>query len=439
METAFLNAAQLSLWWAFPFTALLLTLALAPLVVPTFWHFHERKTIAGLCLLILLPMVIKFGFSTTKNVIVNVLVHHYIPFILLVSTLFVVCGGIHITTKGEITPLGNIVFLFLGGLLSSMIGTTGASILLIRPYLMMNRHRYDKKYLVIFFIFVVGNIGGSLTPIGDPPLFLGFLNGVSFFWPLQYLLKPFLSVTLPLLIIFYFIDRRHYHPNHSKKEIVETKETSHEFKIIGKRNIPILFLILCTVILSGISIERFHLMRDGSLLCLIAFSWLVTPKSVYRMNRFSFDPLREVAFVFFAIFITLIPIEAMLHLGKEGAFSPIAIFANPDGYADPLRYYFLTGFLSAFLDNAPTYLLFFHMAGGDSSSLMTTQAITLTAISIGAVFWGAMTYIGNAPNFMVKAIAERMSIKMPSFLGYMAWSVGILLPILLVLGLGQFR
>ncbi|MBX9977863.1 MAG: sodium:proton antiporter [Alphaproteobacteria bacterium] len=432
--------SPLALFWVVPFVGFLLTLAIAPLLASDFWHAHERKVIGFFCMSIILPMLIIFGIPATGGAIVHMLYEEYIPFIVLIASLFIVCGGVHITLRGDITPFGNTIFLFVGGILASIIGTTGASILLIRPFLSVNHHRDHKKYLVIFFIFIVSNIGGSLTPIGDPPLFLGFLKGVSFFWPLHHMLIPFLGVTVSLLCVFYLIDRHHYHRKIPAIPPMDSNDPTFEiFKLYGKRNVILLFMILGTVLLSSVKGTFFHTFRDLILIIIASASWFLTPKATHYMNRFSFHPVREVAFVFLAIFITLIPIEALLHLGKDGAFHQVAALAHPGGDADPLRYYLLTGFLSSFLDNAPTYLLFFHMAGGDAVALMGEGAKTLLAISTGAVFWGALTYIGNAPNFMVKAIAERMQIKMPSFLGYMAWSFGILLPIFMVFGLWQFR
>jgi len=435
MGTAPFEGFDLSLLWALPFAGFLLALAFLPLLKPQLWHSHDFKIALGTCAVVIIPMFLSLGKDGTATLLYKTMVHHYVPFIFMIGCLFIISGGIHITTSGHAKPLTNVIFLFTSGLLASIIGTTGASMLLIRPFLNLNHDRRHKAYLVIFFIFIVSNIGGCLSPIGDPPLFLGFLEGVDFFWPTLYLWKPFLGVILPLLAIFYFFDRHHYH---HKRDIVEKREIE-KFNIYGKRNLFLLGATIGLLLLTGIDPEKMHLWRDGGLVVIALLSYTLTPKNVHHMNRLSFEPLREVSIVFLTIFITLIPIEAMLHGGRAGAFGEMIDFGNPGGYSDPLRYYFITGALSAFLDNAPTYLLFFHMAGGDPQWLMEGGAKTLTAISTGAVFMGAITYIGNAPNFMVKSIAEKLHIRMPGFLGYMLWSFGILLPVLVLFGLIYFR
>ncbi len=435
MGTVLLEGIDLSILWALPFVGFLLALALIPLLKPDFWHHHDLKVSLLSSILVIGPMCLTLGVGGTMTLVSKTVIHHYIPFLVMIGALFVISGGIHITTAGDAKPLTNIAFLLGSGLLASVIGTTGASMLLIRPFLNLNHDRRHKTYLVIFFIFIVSNIGGSLSPIGDPPLFLGFLEGVSFFWPLKNLFVPFMLVMLPLLIIFYFFDR--YHHRHHL-EVVERDEIQ-KFKVYGKRNFVFLGGLLTIFLLTSVDTEKYHVVRDLGIILIAGASYFFTPRQVHHMNRLNFSPVREVAIVFFAIFITLIPIEAMLHGGRDGVFGGLIAYANPGGLSDPLRYFFLTGLLSAFLDNAPTYLLFFHMAGGDADMLMGQGAKVLAAISVGSVFMGAMTYIGNAPNFMVKSIAEKQHIRMPSFLGYMLWSGGILLPILILFGLFYFR
>lgn len=399
------------------------------------WHKYEIHVALGFFLLVFIGLWLKFDHFAALSSYKDTLLHHYAPFLIMIGALYIVASGIHITASGTLTPLHSTLFLFIASFISSIIGTTGASILLIRPFLSLNRDRQNKVHLVVFFIFMVSNIGGSLTPIGDPPLFLGFLNGVSFFWTLKALFKPMLVVIIPLLLLFYLIDRRHYR---DRMEIIEVEEVE-KFKIHGLHNVLFIFMILAAVIFSSVDIKAYDLHRDVALILIAISSYLITKKNIYHMNRFSIGPIKEVAVVFLAIFATLIPVQAMLQVGSEGAFHQITALVNPGGYPDPLRYFFITGMLSAFLDNAPTYLLFFHIAGGKAEILMTKDFMTLVAISAGAVFMGALTYIGNAPNLMVKAIAERMDIKMPSFTGYMLWSCGILLPILMIFGLIYFR
>lgn len=428
-----------SIFWAIPFVLFLLTLALCPILAPKVWHRYDLLIILGFCCALVMPMVFFLGLHSTYSLVQTTLSHHYIPFIILLSTLFIVCGGIHITSTGTLSPLGNTLFLGMGSLLSSVIGTTGASILLIRPFLALNHNRYGRKHLVIFFILMISNLGGMLTPIGDPPLFLGFLNGVDFFWPLRFISQPFAMIMFPLLVIFYGVDRYFLHKHHKDEDATPRTLLPKGLQIYGKRNIIVLGAAVGAVIASGINPELFAHLRDLFLISICLMAYIITPPSVRYMNRFSFEPLREVALVFLAIFITLIPIEAMLHAGENGALHAITALAHPNGQADPLRYYSLCGLLSSFLDNAPTYLLFFHMGGGDASILMTTKQSLLQAISLSAVAFGAMTYIGNAPNLMVKAMAERYHVKMPSFFGYMGWSCIVLLPILVSVGMFYFR
>lgn len=327
--------------------------------------------------------------------------------------------------------------------------------LLIRPIIRANRWRKNKVHIVVFFIFLVANIGGSLTPLGDPPLFLGFLKGVSFFWPTQAMLLPMLTAAGILLVIFFLLDSQLY-----KKDV---KPTSNEDKIPigiqGKANLALLPLIVGAVVLSGVwkkdltheadvAINLFHtpMMTWGTLtqiviLLIITFvSLKLTPlTSIARKgNDFTWEPILEVAKLFATIFITMVPAIAILKAGTEGALEPIISLVTNDGQPVNSMYFWCTGMLSSFLDNAPTYVVFFNTAGGDAAVLMTEQAQTLLAISAGAVFMGANTYIGNAPNFMVKSIAEENDISMPSFFGYMLWSFGILIPVFIVITLVFF-
>ena len=431
----------LNLWLAAPFFIFLLLLAIMPLIAKEFWHKNELKFALIFCALVFVPMMLSFSPNIALAVSVKTFIHHYIPFVVMLCGLFTVCGGIHITVKGHISTRGNILFLALGSVLASFIGTTGASILLLRPFLTLNKGRQHKHYLVVFFIFTISNIGGCLSPIGDPPLFLGFLNGVDFFWPLNYLHNPFFMVLGAVLTVFYFFDRFYGHTSRLHPDIVEDENDTDDiskFRIYGAHNFALLLILIGTVIVSGSSFQPFPMWRECVILTLAFVSYKFTPHNVHYMNRMTFDPLKEVATVFLAIFMTLIPIEVMLHMGEAGPLHAVTALAQPYGIHDPLRYYFLTGILSSFLDNAPTYLLFFHMAGSDPIKLMGVDAPLLVAISTGAVFWGAVTYIGNAPNLMVKSMAERMNVRAPSFFGFMAWSMAILVPLLTLFGLVYF-
>lgn len=317
--------------------------------------------------------------------------------------------------------------------------------LFIRPLLRANDNRRHNAHVVIFFIFLVGNIGGALTPLGDPPLFLGFLKGVDFFWPTTHLLLPMLTVTVALLVIFYFLDRYFYN-----KESTPRRDPTPDAKLrlVGGWNIFLLSGVVGAVLLSGtwkpgVSVELFgtplalqNVLRDAVLLSIAVVSYFGTPVKIHKANHFSWGPIVEVAKLFAAIFVTIIPAIAILQMGKSGALAPLVdLVTGADGQPNNAAYFWLTGLLSSFLDNAPTYLVFFNLAGGEAQQLMTTLATTLVAISAGAVFMGANTYIGNAPNFMIKAVAEHRGVRMPSFFGYMGWSIAVLLPLFFVITL----
>jgi len=311
--------------------------------------------------------------------------------------------------------------------------------LLIRPIIRANEHRENKVHIIVFFIFLVANIGGGLTPLGDPPLFLGFLKGVSFFWPTQHVLVPLLVTAGILLVLFFAIDTWFYrHEGHEAPE----GEMEEKIGLEGKINILLLGGIVASVLMSGlwphdyrfalsvyhVPLEIQNVTRDVLLLVIAYLSWKLTSRESRTANAFNWFPIIEVGKLFFGIFMTIIPAIAILKAGTHGALSPV-VHAVTDAAGEPINsmYFLLTGILSSFLDNAPTYLVFFNTAGGDAHVLMGEVA-TLMAISCGAVFMGANTYIGNAPNFMVRSIAESQGVKMPSFFGYMAWSVGILVP-----------
>ena len=324
--------------------------------------------------------------------------------------------------------------------MASWMGTTGAAMLLIRPLVRANLERRHRVHVIVFFIFLVANIGGSLTPLGDPPLFLGFLKGVEFFWPTTHMFLPMLLVSVALLALFFVIDTVLY-----GREPTQKPRARESLGLEGGINLLLLVGVVGAVLMSGLwrpnlSIAVFHvdvelqnMARDVALLGLAAASWRITSSESRVANAFSWFPIVEVAKLFAGIFLTIIPAIAILRAGTEGALSPI-VNAVTDANGQPVDavYFWATGILSSFLDNAPTYLVFFNTAGGDPVTLMGPFASTLLAISAGAVFMGANTYIGNAPNFMVRAIAEERGIKMPSFFGYMAWSGGILLPVFVV-------
>jgi Na+/H+ antiporter NhaD/arsenite permease-like protein len=318
--------------------------------------------------------------------------------------------------------------------------------LLIRPLLRANDNRRHRAHVVVFFIFLVANIGGALTPLGDPPLFLGFLKGVDFFWTTKAMLWPTVAASVVLLAMFYAVDRWFWSRENEARSPERDPTPDRPIGIDGKVNFVLLGLILGFVLLSGIwkpgvsfsiagtTRELQGIVRDVALVAIAYASWRLTPQSVRHAHHFTWGPIVEVAKLFAGIFLTIIPAIAMLRAGSEGALAPIvALVTGADGRPNDVLYFWVTGALSSFLDNAPTYLVFFNLAGGDAAALMGPMASTLTAISLGAVFMGANTYIGNAPNFMVKAIAESRGVKMPSFFAYMAWAVLVLTPIYLLM------
>jgi Na+/H+ antiporter NhaD/arsenite permease-like protein len=413
-----------------PFAILLLSIALMPLFAAHFWEHHYPKVAVGLGLV----TAVYYACVQQDWHPLHHAAHEYISFMALVGSLFVISGGINIRVKGEATPLVNTLFLLIGAVLANLIGTTGASMLLIRPWIQMNKFRIT-GFHIVFFIFIVSNVGGSLTPIGDPPLFLGFLRGVSFFWVLQHCWQAWALALALLLGVFFFLDTRNF--SRIPKEIRD-EETAHEdWHFRGLLNVVWLGVVLAAVFLPR-SVQETTLLGVFSIPALVMFaaaaaSYYTTKAEVHDSNDFNFGPVKEVGFLFFGIFLTMIPVLQILQSGQGVDIS------------SPIQYYFTTGALSAFLDNAPTYLSFLaasmgqqHLSVDSPADVMTfaaTHAPHLIAISLGAVFFGAGSYIGNGPNFMVKAIADKAKVHAPSFLAYMLrFSIPILLPILALVG-----
>jgi Na+/H+ antiporter NhaD/arsenite permease-like protein len=446
-----LDGGDLSLLWSIPFAGLLLSIALLPLVAPHFWEHHFGKIATFWALALLVPFAVVFGFWTETAEVLHTFLLDYLPFIVLLFTLFVVAGGIRVGGNLVGTPATNTAILAFGTISANLFGTTGASMLLIRPMIDANQDRASKTHVFVFFIFLVSNIGGSLTPLGDPPLFLGFLNGVDFLWPLEAMLLPMLFMSGILLALFYVIDRLLW-----SRELGEVRANSRvprRINIEGLHNVLYLVAVALTVLASGIwnhgttigiglgiELPVSGLVRDTILIAIALLSWKTTKQSIRVENAFTWAPMQEVAMLFAAIFITMIPMLALLKAGSEGPFaSLLSLVSTPDGKPIDAAYFWLTGGLSSFLDNAPTYLVFFNLASGDAQELMGPLASTLLAISAGAVFMGANTYIGNAPNFMVRSICEERGVEMPSFVGYMLWSGAILLPLFVAVAFIWFR
>ena len=535
------DGQKLNVLWVLPFAGMLLSIALGPLVATHFWHANYGKVAAGWIVLFSIPFLATYKGDAFYEIL-HIVLLDYVPFIILLGALFTAAGGICLKGKLRGSPQVNTAILAIGTVLASWMGTTGAAMLLIRPLLRANAWRKHQVHVVVFFIFLVANIGGSLTPLGDPPLFLGFLKGVDFFWTMK--LFPIMTpLALFLLAVFFVFDSYMF-----KKEGAPPPDDGEKapLKLDGKINFALIGCIIGAILLStwlgknkftkpevaeamkpeieaaefamtkakenlvnyvqaekgvafdesnpvyqtnrvahlhavanlnqlrakqthdqtkglhiyGVVVPYSNLVRDGLLLLIAFLSLKLTPMyrtvkdehghevaaegeaetNVRAANGFTWEPILEVAKLFIAIFICMIPALKILQAGVDGSLSSV-VLAVQSNTNDPVNmmYFWLTGILSSFLDNAPTYVVFFNTAGGDPTSLMGPLEQTLLAISCGAVFMGANTYIGNAPNFMVKAIAEENGVKMPSFFGYMLWSGAILIPTFIIVTLVFFR
>ena len=445
---ATLDGASLSALWGLPFAGVLLSIAVLPLLAPAFWHHHFGKVAAAWALVFLVPFALRFGTGVAFAELVHALLYEYIPFIVLLTALYTVAGGLCVRGNLHGTPRLNTAILALGTLLASVMGTTGAAMLLIRPLLRANDNRRHVVHVVVFFIFLVANVGGSLSPLGDPPLFLGFLEGVSFFWTTTHLALPMLFVSGVLLVGFYALDSYYFHRREEERaRFLDPTPDGAPFGIDGKINFVLLAAVIVLVLMSGLwrpavtfdvfgtQVALQNALRDVALIGVTLLSLALTPRAARAGNDFNWTPIEEVAKLFAGIFVTIAPVITILRAGEAGAFAGLVHLVNdPSGQPRDIMYFWATGLLSSFLDNAPTYLVFFNLAGGDAQNLMTTGATTLAAISAGAVFMGGITYIGNAPNFMVKAIAQSRGVRMPSFFAYLGWSSVVLLPLFAVTG-----
>ena len=444
-----LDGSRMSILWVMPFVGILLCIALGPLFFPHEWEHHQGKISALWAALVIIPLALTAGFGAALGAVMHTMLLEYMSFIILLFALFTIAGGILITGNIHGSPLTNTALLGIGTAIASVVGTTGASIMMVRPVIRANDNRQHNAHVLVFFIFLVSNIGGSLTPLGDPPLFVGFLKGVDFFWTTSHLWKQTLFTAAIVLGAFLAYDTYLY-----RKEgvVVPDKTPDSAVGIKGAVNFVLLAGVIAAILLSanwkpGISfafpggvLELQNLVRDAILLGLAFVSLKITKAEYREANGFNWGPIVEVAKLFAAIFICIVPVVAILHAGRQGALSSlVALVTHADGSPNNTMYFWLTGLLSSFLDNAPTYLVFFELAGGDPKTLMGPLATTLAAISTGAVFMGANSYIGNAPNFMVYAIARDMGIRMPSFVGYMGWSLAVLIPTFILVTLVFFR
>jgi len=428
---------ELSLLWVLPFAGMLLCIALLPMVAHHWWEKNRNQLLVSF--LWSLPILGYFGWmmatghhgDSAEHGLVHAL-EEYVSFIALLGSLFIISGGILLKGDLEGKPLVNVSFLAVGALLANLIGTTGASMLLIRPMLRTNSEREYVKHIPLFFIFLVSNIGGALTPIGDPPLFLGYLRGVGFFWTIQHLWHIWIFPVVVLLILFFVVDSYFY-----RKEDLRHRAMDHDRKVAlgieGGWNFLLLAGIVASVLLLSPVQDhpdfRDYYAREIAMASLAGLSVWRTKRAIREANGFTYGPIIEVAALFIGIFVTMIPATMLLQAKGESL-----------GITEPWQYFWATGLLSSFLDNAPTYVTFAAMACGNVAECtsaenlhtLTTSPIgheLLVAISVGAVFMGANSYIGNGPNFMVRAIAEENGYKMPSFFGYVGWAMLILIPI----------
>ena len=437
---------NLSIFWIIPFIGILLSIAVFPLVAPSFWHHNFGKVSLFWALSLVGPFLLKEGLEITVYELLHVTLLEYMPFIILLLALFTISGGVRLTGTFVGTPIVNSLIILVGTILASWMGTTGAAMLLIRPLIRANMDRKNKVHVIVFFIFLVANIGGSLTPLGDPPLFLGFLKGVDFFWTTKAMLLPMLFMVVSLLSIFFMLDSFYYNKENIPSSL--KPEADQKLGLEGTFNLFLMLGVISAVLTSGfwkphvsfniyyVHLELQNIVRDILLLSLAYISWTMTPMTIREENEFTWFPIVEVGKLFAGIFVTIIPAIAILKAGSYGALSTLVGSVSNDAGPVNIMYFWLTGILSSFLDNAPTYLVFFNTAGGDPALLMGELYQTLLAISAGAVFMGANTYIGNAPNFMVKSISESAGIEMPSFFGYLLkWSLPILVPLFIVVSL----
>jgi Na+/H+ antiporter NhaD/arsenite permease-like protein len=444
-----LDGQSLSLVWAVPFAGMLASIALGPRFAAQFWDPHYGKAAAFWAALTVVPLAVVLGLRSAGEALFGVLALDYLPFILMLFALYTAAGGLHIGGRHRGTPAANTMLLAIGAVAANLIGSIGAAMVLIRPLLRANADRRGSAHVMIFFIFIVGNIGGALSPLGNPPLFLGFLHGVGFFWFVEHLWLPTLLSLALLLGLFYLLDAYQF-----RREEREAQPASPQplLRISGGINLLLIGIAIAAIIMSalwhpaisldvlGTRLELQNLLRDALMLAVGLASLHLTKHATRAANGFEWHPLIEVAALFAGIFVTIVPVMAMLEAGSAGPFHPlVALVSHPDGSPNNAAYFWLTGLLSSFLDNAPTYLVFFEIAGGNAVHLMDTVPTTLAAISLGAAYMGAVTYIGNAPNFMIYAISRHAGVKMPGFFAYLLWSGSILLPLFALLTIVFFR
>ena len=427
-----------SLAWGLPFLGILISIALFPMVAPRFWHRHLGGVALAWSCAVLVPLAVAAGVSAAASLAWHALLIEYLPFIAMLLALYAAGGGVLLRGGPAGTPHGNTAMLALGMAMGVVMGTTGAAMVLIHPLLRANAHRRRKVHLVLFLIVLVANAAGAITPLGNPPLYIGLLRGVPFFWPSRHLLAPLLVAASLLLAAFYLIDR-HF----AGKE--PPAPASQRLHLRGSGNLVLILLVIGAVLavgyappwrlaLAGQEVGAAQLAAVAVFVVATILSAALTPKAIRQANDFTWHPMAEVAWLFAGIFVTIAPVEAMLRAGLAGPLAPmLRLTLDGVGQPAPAACFWLTGILSAFLDNAPSYLVFFDLAGIRPEALAGRQAVLLSAISAGAVFFGGLTYIGNAPNMMIRAIAAHRGVRMPGFIGYAVLASSVLLPVLALL------
>ena len=428
------SSASPGLTWGIPFLGMILSLGLFPVVAPRLWHRRMPIVAAIWIMALLLPQSVALGPAAALESAWDAVLLDYLPFVTLLGAMFTVGGGILVKGGPWGRPGGNTALLALGTVLAGVVGPIAASMVLIHPLLRANAHRRRRVHLVAFFIILVSNLGGVVTPLGNPPLYIGLLLGVPYGWPLLHLAAPLLLAALPLLAGFWLFDRHAARGDPAPGPV-------QRLRLRGRVNLLLLAVVIAGVLAQSywqpgplalfgarIGIER--LAGIVAFAAVMALSAAVTPLAVHEANRFTWEPIREVAVLFAAIFITITPVLAMLHAGQAGPLAAVLrLTADSAGNPEPLAFFWLAGILSAFLDNAPTYLVFFQIAGDDPAALTGPLSHTLAALSAGASMFGALTYIGNAPNMLVRSVAAHRGVRMPGFFGYMVIACALLLPL----------
>jgi Na+/H+ antiporter NhaD/arsenite permease-like protein len=426
-----------------PFLGMLASIALFPMLAPRFWHRYMGAVALAWIAAALVQQAVIVGMNATAAAAWHAILIEYLPFITLLLALYAAGGGVLLRGGPGGTPGGNTAILAMGMVMGTVMGTTGATMVLIHPLLRANAHRQRKMHLVLFLIVLVANASGGLTPLGNPPLYIGLLHGVPFFWPTRHLVLPLLVVSGLTLAAFFMVDR-HLAAGEP------APPTPAPFRIRGWPNIGLIALAVLGVMLQGVVRpgevvllgQPVGIERLAGVLLFLAIALVsvgVTPRAIRQGNDFTWHPMAEVAMLFAAIFITIGPVIDMLRAGMDGPLVPLLrLTLDAAGQPRAIAYFWLTGILSAFLDNAPTYLVFFELAGLRPPTLSGADEVVLAAISAGAVFFGGLTYIGNAPNMMLRSIAAHRGVRMPGFFGFMLWSSALLLPVLAIVSLLYF-